>query len=84
MNSDAMTGRRRVRRTREAAGRISPGGQPAAPSLRQLTPPASLLLVAAAGAWAGVVLVARDMGAMPEHGPGCRFVRRRLGTEMAR
>ena len=29
----------------------------AVPSLRQLTPPASLLLVAAAGAWVGVVLV---------------------------
>ena len=37
----------------------------AVPSLRQLTPPAPLLLVAAAGAWAGVVLVARDMGSMP-------------------
>jgi predicted metal-binding membrane protein len=37
----------------------------AVPSLRQLPPPASLLLVAAAGAWAGVVLVARDMGSMP-------------------
>jgi predicted metal-binding membrane protein len=34
-------------------------------SLRQLTLPASLLLVVAAGAWAGVVLVARDMGSMP-------------------
>jgi len=34
-------------------------------SLRQLTPPASLLLVAAAGAWVGVVVVARDMGSMP-------------------
>ena len=37
----------------------------AVPSLRQLTPPASLLLVAAAGAWVGVVLVARHMGSMP-------------------
>ncbi len=37
----------------------------AVPSLRQLTPPASLLLVAAAGAWVGVVLLARDMGSMP-------------------
>jgi predicted metal-binding membrane protein len=36
-----------------------------APSLRRLTPLASLLLVAAAAAWAGVVLVARDMGSMP-------------------
>jgi predicted metal-binding membrane protein len=36
-----------------------------APSLRQLTPPASLLLVAAAGAWVGVVVVARHMGSMP-------------------
>ncbi len=35
------------------------------PSLRHLTPAASLLLVAAAGAWVGVVLVARDMGSMP-------------------
>lgn len=35
------------------------------PSLRQLTPPASLLLVAAAGAWVGVVVVARHMGSMP-------------------
>ena len=40
-------------------------GSQAVPSLRQLTPPASLLLVAAAGAWAGVVLVARHMGSMP-------------------
>jgi predicted metal-binding membrane protein len=37
----------------------------AAPSLRQLTPQASFLLIAAAGAWAGVVLLARGMGAMP-------------------
>jgi predicted metal-binding membrane protein len=37
----------------------------AMPSLRRLTPAVSLLLVAAAGAWAGVVLVARDMGSMP-------------------
>ena len=37
----------------------------AVPSLRQLTPPASLLLVAGAGAWVGVGLVARDMGSMP-------------------
>ena len=36
-----------------------------APSLRQLTPLASLLLVAAAGGWAGVVVVARHMGSMP-------------------
>ena len=40
-------------------------GSQAVPSLRQLTPPASLLLVAAAGAWVGVVLVARHMGSMP-------------------
>ena len=40
-------------------------GSQAVPSLRQLTPPASLLLVAAAGAWVGVALVARDMGSMP-------------------
>ena len=37
----------------------------AAPSLRQVTPPASLLLLAAAAAWAGVVAVARHMGPMP-------------------
>jgi predicted metal-binding membrane protein len=36
-----------------------------APSLRHLTPPASLLLLAAAGAWVGVVVVARRMGPMP-------------------
>src|SRR5215471_13079004 len=35
------------------------------PGLRQLTPSASLVLVAAAGAWAGVALLARHMGAMP-------------------
>ena len=37
----------------------------AAPSLRHLTPPASLLLLGAAGAWVGVVVVARRMGPMP-------------------
>jgi len=37
----------------------------AAPSLRRLTPPASLLLLGAAGAWVGVVVVARHMGPMP-------------------
>ena len=37
----------------------------AAPSLRHLTPPASLLLLGAAGAWVGVVFVARHMGPMP-------------------
>jgi predicted metal-binding membrane protein len=36
-----------------------------APSLRQLTPQTSLLLVAAAGAWAGVIMLARGMGSMP-------------------
>jgi predicted metal-binding membrane protein len=36
-----------------------------APSLRHITPPASLLLVAAAGAWVGVVVVAQHMGPMP-------------------
>jgi predicted metal-binding membrane protein len=36
-----------------------------APSLRHLTPPASLLLLGAAGAWVGVVVVARHMGPMP-------------------
>ena len=37
----------------------------ATPNLRQLTPPASFLLIAAAGAWVGVVVVARHMGPMP-------------------
>jgi hypothetical protein len=37
----------------------------AAPSWRQLTPQTSLLLVAAAGAWVGVVALARGMGSMP-------------------
>jgi predicted metal-binding membrane protein len=37
----------------------------ALPGLRQLTPGGSFLLVAAAGAWIGVVLVAHDMGSMP-------------------
>jgi predicted metal-binding membrane protein len=37
----------------------------AAPSLRHLKPPASLLLLGAAGAWVGVVVVARHMGPMP-------------------
>jgi predicted metal-binding membrane protein len=36
-----------------------------APRLRQLTPRASLLLVAAAAAWVGVVAVARHMGSTP-------------------
>jgi predicted metal-binding membrane protein len=35
------------------------------PGLRRLTPSASLVLIAAAGAWAGVAVVARHMGAMP-------------------
>jgi predicted metal-binding membrane protein len=35
------------------------------PSLRHLTPPASLLPLAAAAAWVGVVVVARHMGPMP-------------------
>ena len=34
-------------------------------SLRRLNAPASLLLLAAAAAWAGVAVVARDMGSMP-------------------
>jgi hypothetical protein len=38
----------------------------AVPSLRQLTPPAWLLLVAAAGAWAGVVLF--RLQRRPDHG----------------
>jgi predicted metal-binding membrane protein len=37
----------------------------AAPTLRQVTPLTSLLLMAAAGAWVGVVIVARHMGDMP-------------------
>lgn len=36
-----------------------------APSLRQVTPSASLLLLVAAGAWVGVVALARHMGPMP-------------------
>src|SRR6478735_8750293 len=36
-----------------------------APSLRLLTPLASLLLAVAAVAWVGVVVLARDMGSMP-------------------
>src|SRR5262249_39115969 len=36
-----------------------------APSLRQLTPLASVLLAAAAVGWVGVVVLARDMGSMP-------------------
>src|SRR6185437_7027556 len=66
MNSDAMTGP--ATGPADARGRVGGSAEaasPAAPSLRQLTPPASLLLVAAAGAWAGVVLLARDMGSMP-------------------
>jgi predicted metal-binding membrane protein len=35
------------------------------PGLRRLTPSASLILIAAAGAWAGVAVVARHMGSMP-------------------
>jgi len=35
------------------------------PSLRHITPSASLLLVVAAGAWIGVVVVARHMAPMP-------------------
>lgn len=41
-------------------GRLTSAG----PSLRQLTPQASLLLVAAAGGWAGVAVLARGMGPM--------------------
>jgi predicted metal-binding membrane protein len=36
-----------------------------APSLRRLTPSGSVLLLAAAAAWLGVVAVAGDMGSMP-------------------
>ena len=39
--------------------------RPAIPTLRWLTPAASLVLLAAAGAWFGVVAVADDMGSMP-------------------
>ena len=66
MNSDAMTGP--ATGPADARGRVggsAEAARAAAPSLRQLTPSASLLLVAAAGAWAGVVVVARDMGSMP-------------------
>ncbi len=66
MSSDATAGP--ATGPADAEGRIggsAQAGRPAPPSLRQLTPAASLLLVAAAGAWAGVVLVARDMGSMP-------------------
>jgi predicted metal-binding membrane protein len=37
----------------------------AAPTLRRLTPSASLLLLVAAAAWLGVIVVADDMGSMP-------------------
>jgi predicted metal-binding membrane protein len=37
----------------------------AAPSWRRLTPQASVLLLAAAGAWVGVLVLARAMGSMP-------------------
>ena len=66
MNSDAKTGP--ATGPADARGRVggsAAAASPAAPSLRRLTPLASLLLVAAAGAWAGVVLLARDMGSMP-------------------
>lgn len=36
-----------------------------APTLRQLTMPASMLFVVAVGVWAGVVALSRGMGAMP-------------------
>ena len=45
-----------------AASAVSAGP---APSLRRLTPSASVLLLAAAAAWLGVVAVATDMGSMP-------------------
>jgi predicted metal-binding membrane protein len=65
MSSDPVTGPA----TGPAGARGRVGGSAAAagpaPSLRQLTPPASLLLVAAAGAWVGVIVVARHMGSMP-------------------
>jgi predicted metal-binding membrane protein len=40
------------------------GTKSATPTLRQVTPLTSLLLIAAAGAWVGVLIVARSMGAM--------------------
>jgi predicted metal-binding membrane protein len=36
-----------------------------APTLRRLTPSASLLLLAAAAAWLGIIVIADDMGSMP-------------------
>jgi hypothetical protein len=66
MNSDAMTSPAAgPPDARDHGGGSAQAARPAMPSLRQLTPPASLLLVAAAGAWAGVVLLARGMGSMP-------------------
>jgi hypothetical protein len=66
MNSEAMTGP--ATGPADARGRVGGSAEaasPVAPSLRQLTPPALLLLVVATGAWAGVVLLAREMGSMP-------------------
>ena len=44
-------------------GRTAAGS--AVPSLLRLTPRASVLLIAAAGAWVCVAVLARDMTAMP-------------------
>ncbi len=59
--------RRPVTQVQERAPGSVPLGRmnSTAPSLRRLTPQASLLLAASAGAWVGVVVVARDMGSMP-------------------
>ncbi|MFI5100258.1 MAG: DUF2182 domain-containing protein, partial [Actinomycetes bacterium] len=40
-------------------------GTGTAPTLRQLTLPASVLLLAGAGAWVGVIAISRGMGEMP-------------------
>ncbi len=44
---------------------MTAAGSGTAPTLRQLTLPASVLLVVGAGAWVGVVAISRGMGEMP-------------------